>query len=268
MRTLTHLAYGPHERNVLDLYLPDHPSGPLPLVVCIHGGGWTGGDKQNWAWEAAGLAESGFAAATINYRFCPEWIFPAQVDDVQRAVRWLRHHAARYGLDPSRLAAMGDSAGGHLGSFLGLTDTRRYVPDELAMYSSRVSCVVDCYGPVDMFWMVRSASAPILEKFLGRPLSLESTADYLAASPPAQIIPPVCPFLILHGTLDIGDTRGEVPFGISESFANRLRAAGGQVEHVLLEGGRHGFMTAGPQGPQAQQGMDLALAFLKKHLLR
>ena len=266
MRTLPNLPYGPHERNVLDLSLPDGPSRDRPLVVCIHGGGWTGGDKTNWAWEAARLAEGGLAAASVNYRLCPEWPFPAAVEDVQRAVRWLRHHAAEHGLDASRFGAAGDSAGGHLASFLGLTETRQHVADELGPYSSRVSCVVDCYGPVDFVWMTRSASGPIVERFMAKPLSAETVGDHLAASPITMVAPPVCPFLILHGTLDVGDTWGDVPIGISECFANRLRSCGGEVEVIRLEGAKHGFMANDSQGPHAPRAMAAALEFFRKHL--
>jgi len=223
------------------------------------------GDKKDWAWEAARFAESGLAAASVTHRYCTEWPFPAPVDDVQRAVRWLRHHAGEYGLDGSRFGATGASSGGHLASFLGLTETRQHVDDELGAYSSRVSAVVDCYGPVDMLWVMRSASAPIVERFIGKPLSAETVADYLAASPPALIRPPVCPFLIMHGTLDVGETRGEVPIGISERFAELLRASGGQAEFMPLEGAGHGF---GPETPHGKRAMDASVAFFQKHLGR
>jgi len=265
MITLADLAYGPHDRNLLNLYLPDRLSHGVPLVVCIHGGGWTSGDKEMLAWAAAKLVEGGLAAATVNHRFCPQWPFPAAVDDVQRAVRWLRHQAGKHGLDGSRFAAIGNSSGGHLASFLGLTETRQHVADELGAYSSRVSCVVDCYGPVDLLWIVRSASAPIVETFLAKELSARTTADYLEASPMALVAPPVCPFLILHGTLDVGDVRGEVPIGISERFANRLQACGGEATFLPLEGAGHGFMHD-PESPHAQRAIALALEFFQKHL--
>lgn len=267
MKVMADLAYGPNERNVLDLYLPDHPAGDVPLVVCIHGGGWTSGDKQMLAWAAAGLADGGLAAASVNHRFCPEWLFPAAVDDVQRAVRWLRHQAGRYRLDGSRFGAIGNSSGGHLASFLGLTETRQRVADEVAACSSRVSCVVDCYGPVDLLQIMTSASAPIIENFLGKGLSAHTVTDYLAASPAAMVPSNPCPFLILHGTLDVGQTRGEVPIGISRGFAERLRAAGGTADFRPMEGAGHGFMHH-PESPYAQQAIGLALKFFLKHLGR
>ena len=263
MKVIENLSYGPHERHVLDLYFPDGVAGPLPLVVCIHGGGWMSGDKKDYVRQATRLAKAGFAAASINHRYCTEVRSPAQVDDAQRAVRWLRHHAAAYGLDGSRMGATGSSSGGHLSVFLGLTETRLHVDDELAPYSSRVQCVVDCYGPVDMLWIMRSASAPITERFVGKNLSAESVADYLAASPITMVAAPVGPFLILHGELDVGETRGQVPIGMSQRLAELVRAAGGEAEFIMVQGAGHGWDPEAGEGLKASEAM---VAFFQKHL--
>src|SRR3954447_5088208 len=120
VRLLPDLSYGPDARNVLDLYLPEALPAPRPLVLCIHGGGWAAGDKRSYAWLADALAQRGYAAASITYRFAPAHHAPAQMDDVQRAVRWLRKNAAKYELDPDRFGAIGGSAGGHLAAYLAL----------------------------------------------------------------------------------------------------------------------------------------------------
>ena len=109
------VAYGPDERHRLDLYLPKG-EGPRPLIVCVHGGGWAGGDKARYRWMGEAFARAGFAAASITYRFAPKSRAPAQMEDVQRAVRWLRSHAGNLGADPGRFGAIGGSAGGHLAS--------------------------------------------------------------------------------------------------------------------------------------------------------
>ena len=138
MKTLSNLSYGPHEeRSLLDLYLPDVCDSPRPMVVCIHGGGWKGGDKLKYAWLGRALTEMGFAAASVTYRFWPEWCWPAQLDDVQRAIRWLRRNATEYGIDPGRIGALGGSAGAHLASHLGLMETCDDSDPELAHVSSR-----------------------------------------------------------------------------------------------------------------------------------
>ena len=106
----------------MDVFLPIGFTGLRPGVVLIHGGGWQAGDKNFYTAMGQTLAARGFVAVSINYRLTPAAKYPAQADDVQRAVRWIRAHAADYQLDPARLGALGDSAGGHLSLILGTHD--------------------------------------------------------------------------------------------------------------------------------------------------
>ena len=137
----------------LDLYLPPTGTGPFPLVVWVHGGGWRNGDKLLPAGAPQfGLLARGYALASINYRFSSEATFPAQIFDVKAATRFLRSHAAEYGLDKNRIAVWGFSAGGHLAALAGtsggvaaLEDTGQGNPGE----SSRVQAVIDWSGPID-----------------------------------------------------------------------------------------------------------------------
>ena len=242
IRVIRDVSYGADARNVMDLYLPEAlaEAGPRPLVVCIHGGGWAGGDKRVYAWLAEALARRGYAAASVTYRFAPAWRAPAQMDDVQRAVRWLRKNAARYSIDPERVGAIGGSAGGHLAAYLALADTRDNSDADLAAYSSRVKCAVDCYGPVDLEAMMQSASAPIVEQFVGKPLQ-GNEAAYRDASPHFLVKQDPPPFLIIHGTLDVGAARGQVPMEQSVRFHEKLRRAGGDATLLKLDGAGHGF---------------------------
>ena len=249
----------------MDLYLPEGDAAPRPLVICIHGGGWAGGDKSAYAWLGEALARNGFAAVSLTYRFAPQWRCPAQMDDVQRAVRWLRKNASRYGLDADRFAALGGSAGGHLASYLALAETRDPSDPELAGYSSRVRCVVDCYGPVDLVGMMRSASAPLVENFLGKPLAGHED-EYRQASPAALVDRQPPPFLIVHGTKDVGTSPGEVPLEQSLNFQERLWRAGGEATLLTLRGARHGFSHAFPN-KHARRMRDAAIAFFTKHLM-
>ena len=109
------LSYGPDPAHRLDLYLP--AARPAPVVVFLHGGGWSHGDK--FPCPAAPLAAAGFAVASVNYRLTTVARFPAQLDDVRRAVTWLGDHAADYGLTADRIGVWGVSAGGHLAALLG-----------------------------------------------------------------------------------------------------------------------------------------------------
>jgi acetyl esterase/lipase len=266
IKVMEDVSYGPDARNVMDFYLPESGPTPRPLVICIHGGGWAGGDKKGYAWLGEALARQGFAAVSITYRFAPAWHAPAQVDDVQRAVRWLRKNAAQYGLDPERFGAIGGSAGGHLASYLALTDTRDNSDAALAAYSSRVQCVVDCYGPVDLVGMMRSASAPIVQGFIGKPLE-GNEEDYRKASPVSYVKKNPPPFLIVHGTKDIGTLRGQVPIEQSLDFHEKLRQAGGEATLLKLEGAGHGF-TGNGSNKYAQETLAAALEFFTEHLMK
>lgn len=268
MNVLKDLSYGPHgERNRLDLYLPDSVGRQRPLVVCIHGGGWSGGSKDAYAWMGERLTGLDLAAASITYRFWPQWRCPAAIEDVHRAVRWLRKNAVHYGLDAEHVGAIGGSAGAHLASCLPLMPPPPDpdLPLDLAGVPSRVSCVVDCYGPVDFVAMMTSASAPIIEGFMGASLSPETEAAYRAASPFYFVKPTPPPFLIAHGTEDVGILKGQVPLTISERFAEKLRAAGGEVTLLPLEGAEHGF-SGQPDSPHTQAMWAAAVPFFRKHL--
>ncbi|HKB42657.1 MAG TPA: alpha/beta hydrolase, partial [Gemmataceae bacterium] len=134
---------GGHERNKLDLYIPEKADAPLPVVVWIHGGGWRAGSKDRC--PITWLAGKGYLVASINYRLLQHGEFPAQIEDCKAAIRWLRANAKKYNLDPDRIGVMGASAGGHLVALLG---TSGHVKDlegkgGNAEQSSRVQAVVD-----------------------------------------------------------------------------------------------------------------------------
>ncbi len=116
-RLLAGQAYG--KDLLLDLYLPV-ASGPAPLVVLVHGGGWRSGDRREMAPLAARLASRGYAAATVDYRLSGQALYPAAIEDVKGAVNWLRNHAQLFGIDPRRIAIAGGSAGGQIASLVGV----------------------------------------------------------------------------------------------------------------------------------------------------
>ena len=267
VKVVKDVSYGPDERNRMDLYLPEKGPGPRALIVCIHGGGWAGGDKARYQWLGEALAQKGFAAASVTYRFAPKFRSPAPMEDVQRAVRFLRKNAATYDLDPKRFGAIGGSAGGHLAAWLALADPLDNSDAELKEFSSRVQCVVDCYGPVDLEGMMKSASGPIVENFIGKPLSGNEEA-YRKASPHFQVRKDPPPFLIVHGTEDVGTKRGQVPMEQSTAFLEKLKQAGGDARLIKLEGAPHGFTHSGAANQHAQAALAAALEFFGKHLAR
>src|SRR5208337_3078994 len=154
LRDLQYVEHG-HERNRLDLYLPEKAEGRLPLVVWNHGGGWVGGSKEGC--PAVPLTTRGYAVASLNYRLSQHAVFPAQIQDCKTAVRWLRANAAKYDLDPEHVGVWGASAGGHLVALLGTTGNVKELEGTGGNLdqSSRVQCVVNWFGPSDMARMGR-----------------------------------------------------------------------------------------------------------------
>ncbi len=261
-RKLADLAYveGGHERQKLDLYLPSNAKG-VPLVVWIHGGGWTGGSKE----RPPGLAllGKGYALASLDYRFSTEAIFPAQIQDCKAALRWLRAHASEYGYDPAHIGVWGGSAGGHLVALLAVTgQTQDFEVGANLAQSSAVQCAVDWFGPTDFL----AFNAPdqvaagqkrgsALTRLLGGDLS---TRLDLArqASPVTWVTKQAAPLLIMHGTRD-----ELVPVDQSQRFYDKLKAVGADATLDLLGGAGHGGgqFTAAPK-------LELIGAFLSRHL--
>lgn len=145
LRDLPYVPAG-HERQKLDLYLPTPTNGPLPVIIWIHGGAWRAGSKEQC--RAARFSQRGYAVASLNYRLSQHAVFPAQIEDCQAAVRWLRANAAKCRLDPERFGAWGSSAGGHLVALLGTAgDAQAFERGPHPAISSRVQAVVDFFGP-------------------------------------------------------------------------------------------------------------------------
>jgi len=137
----------------LDVYFPSASRDPVPLAIYVHGGGWTSGSKSAGAGflDKDELLARGWLVAAVDYRLAPQFKWPAQIQDVKAAVRFLRANAARFGVDGTRIGVWGGSAGGHLVAMLGLTDAAAGFDDSGGNFdqSSRVSAVVDYFGPAD-----------------------------------------------------------------------------------------------------------------------
>jgi acetyl esterase/lipase len=226
----------------LNLARPKDGDGPFPAVVCIHGGGFRAGDRKGWDARVKKLAENGYVAVTVTYRLAPKYPFPAAVFDVKAAVRWLRANAAKYHVDPNRIGAVGDSAGGHLAMYLGVTgDVRRLEGDEGNNdQSSRVQCVVDFYGPSDLTRSYgKSVDAhEVLPLFFGGNLDTHRK-QHVVGSPLFWVTPLAAPTLLLHGTDD-----KYVAHEQAEWMYDRLQAAQVDAKLVTLDNAGHGFKGA------------------------
>ena len=138
----------------MDVHYPHAMSKPAPVAVYVHGGSWSSGSKSDsiGMTDVPELLARGYLVASVDYRYAPQWKFPAQIHDVKCAIRFLRANATRFNLDPNRIGAWGHSAGGHLVTLLGTTDTRDGFEGsrEYADQSSRVQAVVDMCGRADL----------------------------------------------------------------------------------------------------------------------
>lgn len=263
-RVLMDVAYGTDPAQKMDVYLPSGFVGLRPGVALIHGGGWQGGDKSFYGPSGRALAALGFVAFSLNYRLTPSSRYPAQADDVQRAVRWMRAHAADYQLDPARMGALGDSAGGHLSLILGTEETRDNSDAALVGQSSRVQCVVDFYGPADLTAAVPAVPrtdgqryvAGVLRDLLGGPPQ-ENLALARAASPLFSVDAKSAPTLIITGTDD-----PLVALDQSERLADALHAAGVETVLAIIYKQGHGFLH--PGDPQTYGAM--SVEWLARHL--
>lgn len=268
------LAYATlSEAQKLDIYLPTTGSGPFPLAIMVHGGGFMFGDKADGGGLTGvdALLAAGYAVASINYRLSGEALYPAQIHDAKAAVRFLRANAAQYNLNPDKFGAWGASAGGNLVSLLGTTcGVAELEGAELgnAEQSSCVQAVVDWFGPIDFLKMqeqlteagcsatTNEASSPE-SKLIGAPI--QTVPEKVALTNPMNYITPDdAPFFIENGTADCN-----IPPIQNKNLADALSAVIGadNVTYVSLEGAGHG----GSQF-ETTENLKLVISFLDKYL--
>jgi len=250
---------------LLDIYEPREltPSSRdlRPAIVLIHGGGWISFDKSTMERMGMFLARSGFVAFSVDYRLFQsnektgENAWPAQFDDVQRAVRWIRANAAKYHIDPNHLGAFGHSAGAQLASLLGLESTRDNSDPALAKFSSTVQAVVDVDGPSDFTVNHDADGDAFLTNFLGGDYAHHPEL-WRDASPVFHVSKQAPPFLIFHGTQD-----QDIPIAQAQELADKLKQAGVPVDFVKVDDG-HTYRTQEARRQLAIETRD----FFVKHL--
>ena len=224
--------------------MPKDAKGPFPTILWIHGGGWVEGDKRK---EPNGisilaplLVSKGFVAVSCNYRLAPKHRHPAQVDDVQRVVRWLRANAEKYHIDPDRIGAVGISAGGHLASMLAVQETRTKHKDDLDKFSSGLQTAISLNGPTDLR-DTPELKTGILDKAIQNLLGDQSGSKEARddASPIAFVSKDSAPMLFIVGTKDT-----LVPMAHSKLMANILKAKNVEAEVLALEGAGHAIFPS------------------------
>ncbi len=233
----------------LDAFVPEG-RGPFPTCILVHGGGFTKGDKQTFIKPLfEPLSKAGFAWFTINYRLAPQHRWPACADDVEAAIRWVRAHAAEYKVDPARIALVGESAGGHLVSYVGARGRAE----------TRVAAVVPFYAPHDLELQVRSRGelGTSMTALLGlTELNDAAWSRLKEASPSTYIASDLPPYLLIHGDQD-----PTVPYEQSVRFQKQTRAAGNTCDLITIAGGVHGMGGWSKLGSDYSQQM---IAWLQK----
>ena len=243
----------------MDVYYPA-AGGPWPALLYVHGGGWSEGDKtEGVGWRR--MTEHGFLVVSVNYRLASyENKFPAMIEDVKCAVRYLRANAAKYNLDTGHIGAIGASAGGHLVALLGLADkSAGWDTGEYADQSSRVQAVVTLAGPSDftrgVYDSITMAIYYAFDEMPGSP-----SEKLAAASPVTYITPGDPPFLIIHGDKD-----GIVPVEQAQVLDEQLRKAGVPSQLVIVKNGTHNI-DGENMSPTAEEIANLITSFLEEHL--
>jgi acetyl esterase/lipase len=268
------LAYAPvSATQKLNLYIPTSGAGPFPVVINIHGGGFKFGDKGMLS-EITGkaLLNAGYAVASIDYRLSGEAQFPGAVQDAKAVVRFLRANAAKYNLNPDKMAVFGQSAGGNIAAMVGVTGNISDYDDASlgnTGVSSAVQAVIDQYGPTDFLQMDAQAKAQgcaaadqkhndassFESAYIGT--AIQTVPDQVKKSNPIPYISKdTPPFLIQKGDQDC-----TVPIESTKMLADALSAANLDVTYTSLAGAGHG----GDQF-ETDENVKLVIGFLDKHL--
>jgi acetyl esterase/lipase len=251
----------------MDVYFPKRAGSSWAGVMYVHGGGWVSGDKSRGAGieEVPALVAAGFLVAAVNYRLAPDYSFPAMIEDLRCAVRYLRAHAAELNLDPLRIGAFGTSAGGHLVALMGTAgEMTGWDVGEYLGQSSRVQAVVDYFGPTDL------TDPQYLDQVDWLHLKAMGARDIhdpalAIASPVNYVTPDDPPFLIMHGDRD-----NVVALTHSTELYALLQQAGVPSRLVIVLNGGHGFAQAGegPMVPSREEIIQLTVDFFLEELFK
>ncbi len=224
----------------MDIFIPIEPSGRLlPVVLYAHGSfQLSTGDKSdiNPVFLNA-LARAGFAVASVNYRLAPQYKFPAQIEDVKCAVRFLRANAQTFGFDANEIFAFGDSSGGYLVALAATTNsTGSFDVGSYLNEASSIRAAVDMFGPANLTELI-PGSDPVVQRVFGSESNLEF------ASPTFYVSAAASPLLIIHG---VNDTL--IPLEQSVQLFNELRSSGAQTQIILVQNAGHEFVQVGLRG--------------------
>lgn len=251
---------------LLDLHVPDG-AGPFPAAILVHGGGFDEGSKSTNVRPLFDLlANAGFAWFSIDYRLAPKFRFPQAIEDVNSAIRWVKANAPTYHLDVSKIALIGESAGGFLVNYAGTHET----PE------TRVAAIVDFYGPTDYGKLAQlrrdhperfnmtsinrhAVNGGGIHFFGAEQLDQGGLAKLRTISPILAVHKGMAPFLCIHGTKD-----DQVTFEQSTEMCEAMHKVGAGCDLITIEGGGHGMGSW--RAPEMQHWKPQMIAWLKKTL--
>lgn len=260
-RDITYCTMSGHPQK-MDVYYPSS-GGQWPVLIYIHGGSWIEGDKaEGEGWKY--LNDSGFLVVSVNYRLGDyQTKFPAMIEDVKCAVRYLRAHSREYNINPKRIAAVGASAGGHLVALLGTADeSAGWDVGEYLEQSSKVQAVIVMSGISDFTSNIPSGLNGSIYYAFGK-LAARDTPENVAVSPITYVTPDDPPFLIFHGDMD-----GIVPVEQARILDSKLSETGVPSTLVIVEGGDHGLRkpNGGDASPTGVEISQMIVIFLEDTL--
>lgn len=257
----------------LDIYLPGEGKGPYPVIISIHGGAYSGGDKVGPdLLTAMSALQRGYAVVSVNYRLSSEAVFPAQIQDIKAAIRFIRANAAQYNLNPNRIACWGSSAGGQLSALAGTSGGVKELQDPTlgnADQSDCIQAVVDWCGPINFLTMdeqfkssgingtLQNNPDSYTSRLMGKQISLIPEM-VKKANPETYITPDDPPIFIQHGSIDT-----LVPLQQSTDFSKKLEVVLGKnkVQTVVLQGAGHDG-----KGLNTPENINRVINFLDAHL--
>jgi acetyl esterase/lipase len=281
---LTYLALNGYRPLILDLYKPAKSGQPLPLVIYLHGGGWQSGHTrhsgafEDWPGVLGSIAARGYVVASVEYRLSGEAPFPAAVQDVKAAIRWLRTHAAEFGIDKTRAVVWGGSAGGQLAALVGAScgasnleppsaaANQRPEPGAMsnpgAKPQSSAAAESDCVQGVVTWYGIFDFSDPRGDaeyRYLGCSPGKCSASTLAAAGAVTYVDKNDPPVLMIHGVND-----HTVPIAQSRAYLAALRAKGVKGELLEIPGVDHSFIGETPQATRdaSLRVLDQTLAFI------
>lgn len=248
------MVNGQTQTLLLDVAWPKNQTKELPVVILVHGGGWVGGSRTDYRFMQNALAQQQIVAVSVDYRLSPASVFPAQIEDVKCAVRWIREFGKQYRMDTRRVVAMGASAGAHLVALLGTTQGMLQFEGSGGHQhqSSAIDAMVLHGGPYRLGPLAREisshptsdspASLKAISMLLGGNTD-PSSKPYIDASPATYASPKSATTLLLHG---LNDT--VVPHSEAVGFGALLRSKGISSDVLIMDGAGHGDFGSNP-GP-------------------